>query len=236
MLPLKCITLSLLPVKSQMKSLLNSIKASHSVYNRFLRLEKKYFEEYHKFKEYYKDKALLEEYKLEKPWISTVDPSILECSLQMLENGITAYLQKRTKFPRMKSLNSLQPPKFITINNEVHIQDTCIYLPNIGYVEFDRQEWDDYTEFINYDMIVIRTTVYKLNCRWPFYRTFIVFYTGSDPKKINEYRHKWWFNIKNVEIAKTFKSVKSFYEEDITLDIDSIEDFDLDEDVISFEI
>ncbi|HOF43189.1 MAG TPA: IS200/IS605 family element RNA-guided endonuclease TnpB [Bacilli bacterium] len=158
----------LYPNKKQKEMFAKTFGSARFVYNHFLNLWNKEYEETKKGLSYSKCSAILPKLKSEDAtsFLKEVDSIALQSSLRDLANAFSRFFKKQNNKPVFKSkLNNIQSYKTKNTNNNLYIRGNYIKLPKVGFVKLKNSH--------NFDSKIINVTI-KLDSSGHYYASALV--------------------------------------------------------------
>ena len=120
------------PNEAQREFLARQFGATRYVYNCFLDLRIKTYEETGKGLSYNQTAGMLTELKKELVWLREPYSQVLQAALADLDSAYTNFFAGRTKFPKFKSKYSKQSCRYA---QGLKFSGTQVYLPKLGWVD-----------------------------------------------------------------------------------------------------
>jgi putative transposase len=133
----KAYKFKLKPNREQENLILRTIGSSRFVFNHFLSLWNKVYQETDKGLSYSKCSAKLPGLKVEFPWLKEVDSIALQASVKNLGDSFDHFFKKKNGYPNFKSKKySNQAYTTKCTNDNISICGNYIKLPKLGLVKF----------------------------------------------------------------------------------------------------
>ena len=124
------------PNKTQQELIQKTFGCSRFVYNYFLDLKIREYNDNKKSLSYYDMSKLLTQLKKENEWLKEPDKDSLQKSLKDLDNAYQKFFKEHTGFPKFKSKKDRHKSyRTSCANNNIRFEDRRIKLPKLGYVK-----------------------------------------------------------------------------------------------------
>lgn len=115
----------ILPTAEQVELLEQHFGSARFIYNYFLDLKNKTYEESHVNFSRYDLQKLIPSLKKEKPWLKLVNSQTLQVALRDLDTAYKNFFEKRGKFPKFKSKKSSYSR--FNVPQKVRLEENTLY-------------------------------------------------------------------------------------------------------------
>ena len=127
----------LYPNRDQQEQIIKTLGCGRYIYNRFLDIRSKAYEESKKSLSYSETSRLLTELKKELPWLKEADSMALQESLRDLDRAFQNFFKKHSGYPVFHSRhNPNQSYRTRNQSDGIRISGNYIMLPRLGAVKF----------------------------------------------------------------------------------------------------
>lgn len=127
----------LYPNKTQEKLLNKILGCCRFVYNRFLTVRKKSWENEKKSVSYTQTSSMLTQLKKEISWLNEADSIALQQSLRNLDTAYQNFFKHERGYPKFKSKKNHRQT-YRTVRKIIRVEGKRIRLPKVGSVKFEQ--------------------------------------------------------------------------------------------------